>query len=397
MASLIRRADSPYWRVAYRNPLTGKRVREATRYRCDDRMQTRKARELCAKRSYEEKSAGAVNQGDRWQVWVRGYLAGRYDPAGLTYSRYAGVWRTVEGFLIEYGFTVPSLVNHSAVMAYLDWRRDPEKQGRAIAPRTILIEIKVLGLVMDEAIRRGAALVNPCHRLGLSRKATREKPVISRDEEKMIRAALVDKPGWMRVSFDIAMAQGCRFKETRLPLSDIDVDRLKILFRAKGGKVFETALNPVLVPLIQKLKKGGQRLTWDLPPNELLQTSRSWTRFFRKIGLAHICFHSTRVTAITRAHMAGVSQAKAMRFFGHSSWSVHAIYTKLGTEDVSDVANALASFGLPVSGVSRSNPLPETEGSPPAKTRRASRSSASRTGKRSPRTSSPSRKGGKHP
>lgn len=353
MASLSKRSDSQYWRLAYRHPITRRRILQATPYRWRDRAETRAARELCARKALEEKQARTVDPRGRWTTWVRPYLDSRYNlkepGSSLTNQRYIGAWKTIEAFLHDIGVVTPIGVNHSTVMAYLDWRRDAEKQGREIAPRTVLLEIKVLGIIIDEAIRRGFAIVNPCRRLGLSRVATREKPEITLEEEQLIRRQLATRPEWMRVSFDIAMAQGCRFKETRLRLSEVDLARRRILFRTKGRKVFETALNPVLIPVLRRLKRRGADYTWDLPPNDMGHTARNWTRFFRKIGLPHICFHCTRVTAITRAHRAGVSQAKAMRFFGHSSTAVHAIYTKLGTEDVSEVADALAACAPPQS------------------------------------------------
>ncbi len=149
---------------------------------------------------------------------------------------------------------------------------------------------------------------------------------------------------WMERSFDIAMAQGCRFSETRMPLSEIDLERRKILIRGKGGKVFSTALNPVLIPLITGLKAAGEKMTWDLPPRELRQCARQWTRLFRRLGFKGFWFHCTRATAITRAHEMDVSYPKAMKYFGHAGALVHTIYTRLGTEDVSPVAEALASY-----------------------------------------------------
>jgi integrase len=159
-----------------------------------------------------------------------------------------------------------------------------------------------------------------------------------------VRPAWQPNGDWMRRSFEIAMAQGCRFSETRMPLSDIDLHQMTIKIRGKGGKVFVTALNPLLVPLIRELKRRGEKMTWDLPATELRQCARNWTRLFKRLGIADFWFHCTRATAITRAHEMGVSYPLAMKFFGHASGTVHAIYTRLGLEDVSPVAAALASY-----------------------------------------------------
>jgi integrase len=54
-----------------------------------------------------------------------------------------------------------------------------------------------------------------------------------------------------------------------------------------------------------------------------------WWRFFRRIGLSHLCFHSTRVTFVTRCYEAGLRREDVMRLVGHSTHAVHAIYPRL--------------------------------------------------------------------
>lgn len=377
MASLSQRQGSPYWQVRFRDPLTGKRKREPTPYRINDRMETRAARELCARKTYEEKkSFTRSTQRDRWPAWVRQYIEQRYHDSPKTRARYLTSWKTVEGFLLERGIESPARVTHQTPRDYIAWRRDSRKskKSKPIAPATIAGEVKAWRIVMDEAVRRGFATVNHCLRLGLSRKPVREMRPLTLEEEAQIRDAVTngiperratvtqtnqhgsvfsyemvlpawEPPGdWMRRSFEIALAQGCRFSETRLPLDDINLERMTIKIRGKGGKVFVTALNPLLVPLVRELKAANEKMTWDLPAAELRQCARNWTRLFKRLGIVDFWFHCTRATAITRAHEMGVSYPMAMKFFGHASGTVHAIYTLLGVEDVSPVAEALASY-----------------------------------------------------
>ena len=342
MASLIKIPRSPYWYVCFRDPLTRKRMRKPTPCRWNDRLQTRAARELVAKKTYEEKQAPRTVAQEQWTAWVRPYLAQRYDDREKTRERFLSAWRTIESFLIGHRIETPAQLNHQGVAQYIAWRKQ-SRTTKPIAAGTILIDTKILRTVMDEAMRRGWATVNPCVRLGISRKPVHETREIKDTEDEIIRRALRSAPEWMQVSYAIAMAQGCRFSETRVRLSDIDLRRGTILFHAKGGKVFETSLTPSLFPLIQRLEQCRATWTWDLPADAMLQTGRNWTRFFRCLGLRHLHFHCTRVTAITRAHRRGVSLAKALRFFGHKSL-VHWVYLRLGAEDVSEVASALASY-----------------------------------------------------
>ena len=112
---------------------------------------------------------------------------------------------------------------------------------------------------------------------------------------------------------------------------------MEITFDVKGGKTFTTKLHDGLVPLISRLKTEGRERTFDL----CSQAGREWTRFFRKIGLKHLCFHCTRVTVITRLCRANVSESQAMRFVGHASETIHRIYQRLRAEDVGACVSAL--------------------------------------------------------
>lgn len=398
VASLEKRNDSQFWQVRFRDHKTGKRSREATRYRWNNREETRAARELCAKRTYEEKQSRSSTHRDKWEVWVRGWLESHYHDSGKTQARYLTAWRSIEALLIELGIEYPARLDHTAVLTFIDRRRQSrrgkqKKNKKPIAPGTISTDVKVLRLVMDEAIRRKFATVNPCLRLGLSRKPLRNIYEIKIEEEKIIREHLATSPEEMNIQFEIAMAQGCRFSETRIDLlRDVDLNakpKPTVKLHGKGGKVYQTTLSPRLVPLFRTMIDSGRRYTWDLPPVKLLQCGRNWTRFFKKKAkLPHIWFHCTRGTAITRAHRAGVSFPKAMRFFNHASTLVHFIYTQLGIEDVSEVAEAVAAFS-DSSGVPRYNLCSETSAAPSATPEHQEPAFSRRKRTRTPRPSSP--------
>lgn len=401
MASLEKKEYSQYWQIRFRDPKTGRRCREATRCRWNNREETREARELCARKTYEEKQRRGSSHNDKWQVWVRGWIESHYADSPNTQHRYLTAWRSIESILDDIGIEFPARLDHNAVMQFIAERRKSrrgkqKKNKKPIAPGTISTDIKVLRIVMDEAIRRKFAATNPCLRLGLSRKPLREIYEIKIEEEKIIRQCLAaGQPEWMSISFEIAIAQGCRFSETRIDLKrDVDLDATPsptVVIRGKGGVVYQTTLSPRLAPLFRQLIARGDTVTWDLPAKELLQCGRNWTRFFRKKAkLPHIWFHCTRGTAITRAHRASVSFPKAMRFFNHASSLVHFIYTRLGVEDVSEVASALAAFSES-SGVPRYNLCNGMSDAPPAKPEHAPRSSDAGKEKHSRATSLRSR------
>jgi integrase len=122
------------------------------------------------------------------------------------------------------------------------------------AKNTALLEIKFLGMIMDEAIQSGFCNTNPCRKLGIKRDKPKAKPKIEIDEHRLITRALKREPEWMRVSYKIAWEQGCRFSETCFPLSDVDLARNVIGFRTKGEKetIAEFPLSPRLRPLLRR-------------------------------------------------------------------------------------------------------------------------------------------------
>jgi integrase len=215
------------------------------------------------------------------------------------------------------------------VTEFLDWRQQkhPEFGCYRACKNTALHELSLLGLIMSEAIAREFASVNPCLRLGDRPDPARVKPRITEAEHQRILEALKTQPEWMRTSYMIAYEQGCRFSETSLPLSDVDLDSMVIGFRTKGRKEKVTffPLSERLVPMFKEMKKKGYRETFVIPRTATMQ----WHRFFKRIGLGHLCFHCLRVTFVTRCEEAGLTAEECMRLVGHSSFLVHQRYRRM--------------------------------------------------------------------
>jgi site-specific recombinase XerD len=81
----------------------------------------------------------------------------------------------------------------------------------------------------------------------------------------------------MQISYLIAWEQGCRFSETCLPLSDVDLRRGVIHFRTKGHKDdrAEFPLSPNLRPLFEKLIHARRKFTYEMPA----MPGKAWWRF----------------------------------------------------------------------------------------------------------------------
>ena len=327
MASLYKRDRSPYWWVEFIDA-TGKRKQQSTNLRCDCAAQTRQARQRRDELSALEATAKfATNSNglEIWRAWVPRFLAQRYGTTA-TGARAEQAWRNLAAYLDSIGVAVPRQLTRQQVRDFIDWRgqaraEDGTHKG---AKNTALLEIKFLGLIMDEAVASGFANSNPCMRLGIGRDQPKRKARITYLEHRLITRALKLEPEWMRVSYKISWEQGCRFSETMLPLRDIDLSRNVIGLRTKGQKerVAEVPLSPKLRPLLRRLIKQGREHTFqksDLPAGG---AAKAFWKFFRKIGLPHLSFHCCRVTFITRCLEAGIAEPDVMRLCLHASTTV---------------------------------------------------------------------------
>lgn len=324
MASLYKRPDSPFYWASFLD-LTGRRRQKSTGLRHAIPADTRKAHELCRELSAAE--VHRVADDEHWDRWVPRFLDQRYDAHSRTYARMTTSWRSVSAFLRAKGVAIPRQLTRQHLRDYIGWRAVPH-EGTYVARRnTALNEMKLLGMVMREAVQSGFATVNPCDRLGISREASKKKPRITDAEHQRILAALKHEDEWMRTAYLIAWEQGCRLSETVLPLDDIDLDRGVIRFRTKGHKnePAEFPLSPRLIPMITRMKSDGRRMTFVMPEGG----AQLFWRFFRRIGLPHLTFHCLRVTFITRAYEAGIQRTDVMRLVSHSSYAAHAVYPRL--------------------------------------------------------------------
>jgi integrase len=359
MASLFQRENSPFWWIKYRDPKTGKTVRESTKYRCGIGPQTRLAETLRAQKTLDESQAPTIKPGEQWDKWVTAFFDLRYS--GRTNERMLTAWRTIKLFLAEHKIDVPRMLTREhCLLQYMAWRKKPNKsKGKYRAGHnTAQLELKVLSLIMDEAVNLKFAPFNPCLKLKIKRlKPTKIKPEIPDNISEQILEKIETEPEPLRTffhnSFKLARYHGARLSETHLnPMRDVEmstrkegkhtVEVAKITFNAKGSKIHTVMLHPNLVPMFKALRAAGKQETYEKPNSP----AKEWFKFLNRHGfkkiLPNVCFHSLRVTVATKLARANVSKKKAMDYVAHASTTVHDSYVRLQPEDLSECADALA-------------------------------------------------------
>ena len=332
MASIYRRKDSKYWWVKWFDA-SGRVRQESTGLRIDSVAETREARRLRAQREAEELRAPREDRNQKLlDRWVPRWLGTRFAKQPNTLESYLGAWNHLFGFFKSRDLLIADRIRREHCFEYL------EKRIKAASRNTAIHDLAILRLILNEAVRRNWIDKNPASALRLKKDIPSERPEITEAERILIEKALKKKPDWMKVSWAIAWHQGCRLAETSVPLKDVDLKNRMITFTIKGGRRHTTRLHPDLVPLFNRLKREKKKVTWDFRRS----ASRDWSRFFKKIGLGHLTFHSTRVTVITRLARSGtVNEQMAMRFIGHCSSEIHAIYQRLQAVDLDGCLDAL--------------------------------------------------------
>lgn len=338
MATKYPKQRSPFWWIQFVDK-DGVRRNQSSGLRRDNPKDTAEADIVVAKMTAAEVSRGmhGGNIEPKWE-WVPKFFSDRYGK-NKTHNIYKNRWSWIALFLAEKKIRSPDQITFDHGQEYVDWRTAyKKKSGRGVCRNTAILEIKLISLVVQQAVRMKLCNSNPLTKLGISKDDPDEKPEITDTEYAKIDAALNEEPEWMRISWEIAKHTGCRMNDTVIPMNNLDFQKCTITFaQPKGGRkrAFSIAMPDALKPLLQSIKKSGRTYTLELP----FQPSRQWQHFFRRVKLPHIVFHCTRVTYITRLARGGVPLSAAMRMVNHASTTIHRVYQRLNVEDVRQYAN----------------------------------------------------------
>jgi integrase len=334
MAFLIKQPDRPYWLLRYRDAIKGRWVQKSTGLKVNDRNDTRSARELRDRYIAEEHALKPTSPAEAWPCWVQKFLTLRYSSPdnAKTLVRYQSCWRSLSAYLDFKGIKYPRQLSYEHLRDYFTWRKSPGHPAvRPCGHNTALSDVRLLALIIDEAIRLGFAERNPCRRIGVKRHAAKVKPEFTDLDIDVIRRALLNEEEWMRISFEIAIRHGTRLRATSISLEhDVDWNLNTVTFHEKGHKTFTVALHPELCILFQSLRSKGYKRTCTIPIN----ASKYWRSFFDKIGKPQFCFHCCRVSVISKMARQGIPENQAQKFTGHASTEIHRRYQRIRVEDL---------------------------------------------------------------
>lgn len=342
MASLYKREGSPFWYL--RAKKDGVWAGESTGLRVDSARDTKRARILAAERTFAEQSSDdAGGRGGAGWHWVPGFLQHR-APSEKTRGMYLLRWRHVARFLEDADACDPSLVRREHAEELVEWRMAQVRPASKKSPcrNTALLDLKLLKCLMAEAAARGMVAASPLAGIKMPRDEPAEKPEITPEEQSRIEAALASAPAWMLAAWRIAIATGCRLRETRIALRDADLEGGTIHFpHPKGGRgrAFTVPMPAALRPMFEAMRREGREFTLEFP----FQPSRAWRAFFDGLGMMHLCFHCTRVTFISRLARAGAPLGVAMRLVNHSSELVHRLYRRTRADELAGWADRIAA------------------------------------------------------
>src|SRR5581483_7708845 len=125
----------------------------------------------------------------------------------------------------------PRQLMYRRAVEYVDWGTTFKKRaGKTVGRNTAILELKMLSLIMGEAVRLGHAEANPLASLKIRRDKAAKKPGLT---EREIVEIQLDEPERMRTSFEISLNTGCRLRGTRIPMTCINSKESRLHFRAR--------------------------------------------------------------------------------------------------------------------------------------------------------------------
>lgn len=336
MASVFTRERSPFFWIKYRDPFSGRQVRESTGIRVDSPSGAKMAARRCADAHVKELSAPAIKTGERWEAWAADYFDKRYGQTPSAQSARVSLSDLLV-FCKENGVSIPRLLTYSLAARFIEWRKSDACPLGAVKHNTARLRLTFFSILMSEAVRRGFADTNPFREVRVRKAPCREKLEITHNDQLKIEELLGSSESWMGELWLVLMRQGCRLNEARVPLDRIDERARVITFKIKGGRMHSAPMHPDLLPLVARAR-AERRATLVEP--RVACVSAAFGQWFKAHGFPYSP-HCTRVTVITRLLRAGHSPAKVSVLIGHTE-TINVIYRRLKPDDARELLDSLS-------------------------------------------------------
>jgi hypothetical protein len=141
----------------------------------------------------------------------------------------------------------------------------------------------------------------------------------------------------MGIVFEIMLNLGCRFNETRIPRSCVDLEAGKIEIEDSKRKPHHRR-KFYTVPMKPRFIEYLRGLKWE--NDYTVPEFKKWSNQRFNEVLKSVCgatSHSCRVSFITRCHRAGLTVLQTMELVNHSDDEVHKIYSRMNIDDVTQI------------------------------------------------------------
>jgi len=208
---------------------------------------------------------------------------------------------------------------------------------------------KLVALLSVLFTRNGRRHDNPAAETKRFREAPRQR-VLTMDELRRLREALVAEPDPWRSFFMLAMLTGARRGAlARMQWGDIDMQAATWRIPAewsKNRRVITVALASEAVAILQKLDEIRGASPWVFPSRSaaghLTEPQRAWRRVIKRAGIAGAVIHDLRRTLGTTVAAGGAGAAIISAVLGHVSMQSAKSYLHLSAEMARDAVERAA-------------------------------------------------------
>jgi integrase len=373
MASVHRRPASAYWHAAFRGP-DGRLILRSTKQADRNKalsvaLEYERAAKLAKRGELVEAQARnvlkdimaradigetlqSVTIGDHFRSWLASKKNRKAEKTG---ERYGG---TVDMFLESLGNRARkplTALTARDVDRFLDRRMQ-----EGVAPRTAVLDVKIVRTALNDARRKGLIPTNPAEAVELPDVVGTERGTFTPAEVQM----LVDtaKGEWKTLTL-LAYCTGARLSDCcRMTWEDVDLAGGS-LTQGNTGHKLTVPLHPDLLAHLEKLATVDKAETFLMPGMANLKSggrhglSEGFKRIMRNAGIdcqtvkgagvrniSRRTFHALRHSFNSALANAGVSQELRMKLTGHKSRAINAGYTHHEFDTLRDAVGKLPAL-----------------------------------------------------